>query len=320
MENNDLIIINEENIKDKIYEIRGQKVMLDFDLAEIYGYTTRAFNQQVKRNINKFDDDFRFQLTTDELKDLVMSQIVTSRSNLFQGQDGGTRKLPYVFTEQGIYMLMTVLKGELATIQSKALIRLFKSMKDYVVESNNLITTNEILRLSRQVYQITGDIKVMEKRLDSVIDCFSDVSKQKQFIFLDGERIEADIAFERIYALAKHSILIIDDYVSIKTLHHLKTCNRRVTITIVSDNQSKNRVTNGDLNDFILDTGLEIKMFPSKGKYHDRFIVIDYQTDHETVYLSGASSKDAGNKITTIMKIEEKEAFHRIIDKALLNN
>lgn len=320
MNSNEIAIINEENIKGKIYEIRGQKVMLDFDLAEIYGYTTSSFNQQVKRNVDKFDEDFRFQLTGEELKDLVMSQFVISRNNIYQGQEGGTRKLPYAFTEQGVYMLMTVLKGDLATKQSKALIRLFKSMKDYIVESNNLVTTNEILRLSRQVHQNTDDIKEMGNRLDTVIDCFSDVSKQKQFIFLDGERIEADMAFECIYTLAKRSILIIDDYISIKTLQHLKVCSRQVKITMISDNQSKNRITNGDLNDFVLDTGLEIKMIPSYGKYHDRFIVIDYKTNNEKVYLSGSSSKDAGNKITAIIRIEEKEAFHQIFDKALLNN
>ena len=172
MENNNLIIINEESIKDKIYEIRGQKVMLDFELAEIYGYTTKAFNQQVKNNIEKFDDDFRFQITIDELKDLVMSKKLTSRNNLFEGQKGGTRKLPYAFTEQGIYMLMTVLRGELATKQSKALIRLFKSMKDYIVESNNLITTNEILFLSRQVNQNTSNIKEIGNKLNIMVDYF----------------------------------------------------------------------------------------------------------------------------------------------------
>ena len=319
MNDNEITIINEENIKDKIYEIRGQKVMLDCDLAEIYGYETKNFNRQVKNNIEKFDDDFRFQLTYEET-------ITFSWCKNFTLNKSGNRKgtnikyLPYAFTEQGIYMLMTVLKGELAIKQSKALIRLFKSMKDYIVESNNLITTNELLRLSRQVNQNTSDIKEMGNKLDTVIDCFSDVSKRKSFLFLDGERIEADIAYQKIYSLAKKSILIIDDYISVKTLRHLKSCCSNVEIRIVSDNQSKNRIINGDLNDFYLDKGIDIKLIPSNGKFHDRFIVIDYQTDNEIVYLSGSSSKDAGNKITAIMQIKEKEAFHSIIDKALLNN
>ena len=97
------IKLTEESINSLIYEIRGQKVMLDFDLARIYGYSTKAFNQQVRNNIEKFDDDFMFQLTGDEAKTILMSKKLTSSW-------GGTRKLPYVFAEQGIYMLMTVLK------------------------------------------------------------------------------------------------------------------------------------------------------------------------------------------------------------------
>ena len=127
------IELNEQTVRDKIYIIRGQKVMLDADLAEIYGYTTKAFNQQVKRNMEKFDEDFMFRLTEEELQRNLRSQFVT----LEQGKY--SKYLPYAFTEQGIYMLMTVLKGELATKQSKSLIRLFKSMKDYIVENRDLI-------------------------------------------------------------------------------------------------------------------------------------------------------------------------------------
>ena len=120
-----MILVTEETIKDKIYTFRGQKVMLDFDLAELYGYETRYLNQQVGRNSEKFEgDDFMFQLTDEEFHDLML-QNVTSRW-------GGTRKLPFAFTEQGIYMLMTVLKGELAVKQSRALVRLFKQMRDYI--------------------------------------------------------------------------------------------------------------------------------------------------------------------------------------------
>ena len=122
-----ITLIDENLLKSKVYTIRGVKVMLDADLAEIYGYETRFFNLQVKNNQEKFDDDFRFQLSEDEFKPLML-KISTSKVC-----HGGTRKLPYAFTEQGIYMLMTVLRGEIATRQSKALVRLFKSMKDYIV-------------------------------------------------------------------------------------------------------------------------------------------------------------------------------------------
>lgn len=113
------IEITQEFVKGKIYQVRGQKVMLNFDLAEISGYETKYLNLQVKRNIDKFPGDFMFRLTKDELDKILMLQNVTSSW-------GGTRKMPYAFTEQGIYMLMTVLKGDLATRQSKTLIRLFR--------------------------------------------------------------------------------------------------------------------------------------------------------------------------------------------------
>ncbi|MDU7496827.1 MAG: ORF6N domain-containing protein [Sneathia sanguinegens] len=121
-ENREIVVIDETTMKSKIYYIRNQKVMLDFELAEIYGYETKTFNQQVKNNIEKFDEDFRFQLTKDEWE-FLRSKILTSKSD--EGA-GGRRYMPYAFTEQGIYMLMTVLKGELAVKQSKALIRMFK--------------------------------------------------------------------------------------------------------------------------------------------------------------------------------------------------
>lgn len=130
---NKMMIVDESSLKDKIYTIRGQQVMLDFDLAEIYGYTTKAFNQQVKNNIERFPDDFRFQLTRIEVEELSRSKILTSMQTA--GIKGGRAYLPYVFTEQGVYMLMSILNGNLATSQSITLIRLFKSMRDYLIEN-----------------------------------------------------------------------------------------------------------------------------------------------------------------------------------------
>ena len=157
----ELVIITEESIKDMIYEIRGQKVMLDFDLAKIYGYETKMFNRQVMRNINKFPEDFMFQIYKDELDYLVRCQKGTPRIwNI--GNTGGRTYLPYAFTEKGIYMLMTVLRGELAVQQSIGLIRLFQEMKEYIVKTNNLITTNEVLKLSRQVNENTLAIEKLK--------------------------------------------------------------------------------------------------------------------------------------------------------------
>ena len=179
---NEIIEINKDSLKDKMFEIRGQKVMLDFHLAEIYGYTTSAFNRQVKNNIEKFDDDFRFQLTYDEYFNLICKNCTSSW--------GGTRKLPYAFTEQGIYMLMTVLKGELATKQSKAIIRLFKEMKDYIIE-NNYVTYNDFTKFTLQTndnFKRIEDNMVTKNELSIVIEKLTDIKIPKEYLILDGEK------------------------------------------------------------------------------------------------------------------------------------
>ena len=122
-------------IKNLIYEIRGYKVMIDSDLADLYEIETKALNQAVKRNPTSFPANFMFQLTKEEYQEIL-------RCKNFTSSWGGTRHLPYAFTEQGVYMLMTVLKGEIAVKQSKALIRIFKSMKDYIIENKDLLNNN----------------------------------------------------------------------------------------------------------------------------------------------------------------------------------
>ena len=149
------IEVNE--LYDFIYNIRGIRVMLDVDLAKIYGYTTKAFNRQVKNNIEKFEQDFMFQLTDEECEILRCKNCTSSW--------GGRRYNPYAFTEQGIYMLMTVLKGPLATKQSKALIRIFKQMKDYVIDNQSLLGQREYLQLSLQTTQKTQELLELRNSL-----------------------------------------------------------------------------------------------------------------------------------------------------------
>ena len=316
LKTNELIIINEENIKDLIYEIRGQRVMLDFDLARIYGYTTKAFNQQIKRNIEKFPEDFMFQIAKEESEEVSWSQIVTLNKS---GNKTGThiKYLPYAFTEQGIYMLMTVLKGEIATKQSLALIRLFKSMKDYIVETNNLVTVNEVLKLSKQVDQNTRKITMIENKLDVVMDNFIDPSIYKQFVIFNGQKTEGTIAYRTIYSLAKFSIIIVDDYISINTLDNLRVCKSDIQITICSDNVARDKLTEKEYEDFVSETDLDIKILPTNNIIHDRVIVIDYNTDNELIYLCSPSSKDVGNRIGTIVLLENPQIHHQVIDKLI---
>ena len=227
MKNEEMMVpeITKEVIENLVYEIRGQKVMLDFELAELYGYETKKFNQQVKRNIEKFPEDFMFKISKDEITYLVKSQFVTSRKTpLFEGNKGGTKKLPYAFTEQGIYMLMTVLKGEIATKQSIALVKAFKEMKDYIVENNHLLmNTNNYIE--SRFSSFDRRFESIENKLEVVMDNFIDPSQYKHFLILEGEKIEADVAYQSIYKLAKQSIYIIDNYIDVKTLQLLKACD-----------------------------------------------------------------------------------------------
>ena len=160
------IEINEENLNSLIYIFRGKQVMLDADLAAIYGYSTKDFNRQVKNNIERFDEeDLMFQLTNQELSNL-RCKISTSSS---KDRWGGRRYAPYAFTEQGIYMLMTVLKGPLAVRQSKTLVKLFKQMKDFIVQNQPLLGQREFLQLSLQT---TDNVRDIIEIRDSLADQF----------------------------------------------------------------------------------------------------------------------------------------------------
>ena len=155
----EIIIHNENDLRNKIYTIRGVHVMLDSDLAEIYGYETKRFNEQVKNNIERFDEDFRFQLTQEEV-DILRSKFSTTNISAM------TRSLPYAFTEQGIYMLMTVLRGELAVKQSKTLIRLFKQMKDFVLTNSQLFA--EIDGIKKHLLESDLHHKENDKKIDEL--------------------------------------------------------------------------------------------------------------------------------------------------------
>ena len=308
-----IIELTEENIESMIYEIRGQKVMLDFDLARIYGYTTRDFNNQIKHNIERFDDDFMFRLTKEETKEVLRWK--KSTANQLSSK---RRYNPYAFTEHGIYMLMTVLKGDLAVKQSKALIRLFEKMKNYIVSSNSLETLNELLRLSNKVNEHDKDINEIKDQLEIISNNFIDPSTYKQFLVMLGERTEAKLAYKSIYSLAKKLIVIVDDYISLKTLSLLKACSPCLRLFLISDNLARDKITNDDIEDFEKETNIRIVLKPSKRVFHDRYILIDCDTENEMLFDSGPSSKDAGNKIGTITRIEKTEEYKRVIKELIV--
>ena len=337
-DNREMVLINEDNIQNKIYEIRGQKVMLDVDLAEIYGYETKRFNEQVKNNIYKFDEDFMFKLTKEELDKCSRSK--KSALKIKEGRGHNVKYLPHAFTEQGIYMLMTVLKGDLAVKQSKALIRTFKRMKDYIIENQNLIGEREYLQLSMQVSNniqqniaLRSDLNQVEEQMAEVMDKLSDVVTRSDlseimnefgephikrgYLVLNGQPFKAELAYDEIYRQAKKSICIIDNYIGIKTLELLINIAANVVVTIYSDNTIKGLRKNAFI-DFQKEyPNLQIKLHKSGGVFHDRYIILDYETEDEKIYLCGASSKDAGKRVTTILEDVDREKYYPMIQKLL---
>ena len=384
----DFSLINENFLKSRIYTIRGVKVMLDADLAEIYGYSTKDFNRQVKNNIKKFDADFRFQLTKAEVENLSRSNFLTlepqnslnfansgqkdnlrskiwtsSEKSKFEQEDdlrcknctssdgdklepqkilrskksvsswGGVRYAPYAFTEQGIYMLMTVLKGEQATAQSKALIRLFKQMKDYIAAENAPDISAGMVALATQTSQNTRDIAEIatdvrtlsnkvernESFLQKVMANFVDPSTFKHFLILNGQRLEADVAYTQIYGMAKKSVLIVDDYLDVKTLDLLRCVEKGVSVRIFSEQHGRTRLTESMLADFrAARPDVELDDVRATGNiFHDRYIYLDFGTANEKLFHCGASSKDAGNKITTIMQLEDIAGYHTLFERLL---
>ena len=308
--NTEIMIVNENNLKDKIYIIRGQKVMLDSDLAEIYGYHLSPFNQQIQRNINKFPKDFMFQLNKDEYINLKSQNVISSW--------GGNRRLPYVFSESGIYMLMTVLKGPLAIKQSIMLIRLFKGMKDSLSEYGLL--PNSILRqVELKTLKHDEDIKEIKTDLDKVMDNFIDPNTYKEFLILDGMKFTADTAYKKIFRQANKSIIYIDDYIGFKTLELLMFVKDGVDINIISDNAAKEKLKQYMIDDFMNQKKNIINLFKSLNKCHDRFIILDFNTSNEKIYYCGASIKDAGKKISVISLFNSNDLLKNRI-KSLLKN
>ena len=320
MKNNELSIYDEDYLKSKIYIIRGVQVMLDADLADIYGYSTKRFNEQVKNNIERFDEDMRFQLTSNEY-DVLRSKISTSKPET----RGGRQYLPYVFTEQGIYMLMTVLKGELAVDQSKKLIRLFKQMKDFIVQLQNVLPESEIRMLAIQTQNNAEDIREIKRHMVThdelavVIKDFTDPNIKKDYIFFNGQTVEADIAYSEIYSYAKKTINIVDNYISLKTLVLLKSVASSVKVTIFSDNVNHG-LHQTEFNDFRKEyPNVDISLKTTGGIYHDRYIFIDHGTKNEMIFHCGGSSKDGGKKVTSITKVEDIMLYQGILQR-LQNN
>ncbi len=316
---NTLAIADSQELQDKIHVIRGQQVMLDFDLAQIYGYSTKAFNQQVRRNIEKFPNDFMFQLTREETGLISRSQIVTlNESGNLRGSNA--KYLPHAFTEQGIYMLMTVLKGDLATQQSITLIRLFKSMKDSLSNDRTFLSAQGYQALADKLEQHDRLLGEHGRRLLELEGSFEASKAHGEILLLCNERFTADRAYQQIYGHANANIILIDDYISSKTLQHLAHAPANADIRVISDNKSSDKLRLSEFQDFSAEyPELHLEFNRSCGMIHDRYVVLDHGTSTMRVFHCGTSSKDAGTRMTSITELHDIAAYDDIIAELLSN-
>ena len=264
-------IVLQENIKieDLIYEIRGKHVMLDSDLARLYHCKngTKTINQAVKRHINRFPERFMFQLTEEEFL-ILQSQLGTANRNM-------SRTLPYAFTEQGVAMLATVLRTDIAEEVSIAIMDAFVKMRKFI--NSNLIEQKYV---NNMVFDLDDRVSLLESN-------FKTFSNQ---IFYEGQIYDAHSLLLDIFSTSKESIIIIDNYISKELLDILSKTNKKITIyTKNIDNNLINKYKSQYNN-------ITIKITNS---FHDRFIIID----NKVLYHCGASFKDLGKKCFGINKI-----------------
>ncbi len=284
---NQIIIYDAVTIQKKIYTIRGIQVMLDSDLAELYGVETKVFNQAVKRNIERFPVHFRFQLTRKEYEEILRSQIVTSNKH------GGRRYLPYAFTEQGVAMLSAVLRSETAVKVSIRIMEAFVAMRRFLV--NNAQIFQRIDTIEKR--QLKHEIETNEK-FEKVFNALQSKEIQpKQGVFFDGQIFEAYKFVSGLVRKANKSIVLIDNYIDETVLDLFGKKKKNVKVTILTGRITRSLELDAKKFNAQYPT-LEIKKF---GKAHDRFLIID---DKE-VYHFGASLKDLGKKWFAFSKMDK---------------
>ena len=270
-------------IVNMIYEIRGRQVMLDSDLAILYGVETKRINEALRRNKDKFPERFSWQLDNDEIN-ILWSQNATANIN------SKSRTNPRVFTEQGVAMLATILKSPTATQVSIAIMDAFVSMRRYI--SSNLLEQKYI---NNQVLKNTEDIKLLQ-------ESFKEFDKKKELndMFFEGQFYDAYSLLIDILNTATKNIIIIDNYIDKK---FLDICAKiKVSFIIVTkeidkiDLEKYNKQYNN----------IKVRI---SNKYHDRFIILD----NKTLYHCGASFKDLGKKCFCISKIENDNVLKELL-------
>ena len=296
--NQDLNVVKyeEKNIKNLIYTIRGKQVMLDSDVANLYNYKTKSLNLAVKRNIERFPEDFCFQLNEKELESLRF-QIETSKGeeNKTNNSRGGRRYLPYVFTEQGVAMLAGVLKSDVAVSISIKIIKAFISMRKFLINNDQIF--NRLVGLEYKQLE-------NERNFNKIFNMLNSQNNITQKIFFQGQIWDSYTIIVDIIKKANSKITIIDNYIDDSILNMLSKKKKNVEVVILTS--EKSNILKLDIQKF--NKEYPILKISKSNKFHDRFIIID----NKELYHLGASIKDLGKKCFGINMIEEKEILQQI--------
>ena len=282
---NEIIEKEEIKVENMIHEIRGKQVILDSDVAMLFGYVTKYLNRQVQRNINRFPDNYCFQLNAEEY-----NYLRCQNGTLKQGKGQHKKYLPYVFTEYGITMLAGILKSDTAVEMSLKIVNTFIAMKKYI--SNNLIEQTYINKL---VIKDHERINLLEESFNKLEE-----KTKRNSIFFEGQIYDAYSLLIDILNISNQEIIIIDNYASKELLDILKDINKNITII------SKN--INDELKKKYLSQYQNIN-FIYNNLFHDRFIIIDKQI----LYHCGSSFKDLGKKCFAINRIEDINILNNIM-------
>ena len=296
MEENKLATRNElaiEDIKNLIYMIRGKQVMIDNDVANIYHCEAKYLNRVVKRNIERFPEEFCFRLTEDEFE-VLRCQFVTLNKN---GRGQHRKYLPYVFTEQGIAMLSALLKSDVAVRVSINIMKAFIEMRKFLMINGQIFE-----RLS----SVENKLLEHDKKIDKVFNSLQLEENIKQRIFFDGQIYDAYSLIIDIIKKAKKKILIIDNYIDDSVLKMLTKKNNNVEVVILTSDKSN--IQKIDIQKF--NKEYPLLKIGKTNKFHDRFIIID----NKEMYHLGASIKDLGKKCFGINKIEDLDIIKKMLD------
>lgn len=291
--------VTQFDIKSMIYVVRNQQVMIDSDLAMLYQVETKVFNQAVKRNVARFPENFRFQLSKDEYESL-RSQIVTLNESTGRGMH--RKYLPYVFTEQGIAMLSAVLRSDVAIQVSINIMNAFVEMRRFI--SNNALLFERIstVELRQLEYQ-----KQTDEKLEQIFEYISEHEESSQKVFFDGQIYDAFSLIVSLIQKAGKEITLIDGYVDVGTLNLLSKKKENVAVTVYTLKRTK--LTKTDVENFNAQyPTLEVKYTKV---FHDRFLILD----RTTAYHVGASLKDAGKKCFGINLIQDEGIIKDILQR-----